>query len=53
MSHVDYLAEAGAHWILAVKGNQPNLHRQLAGVPWQAVPDVFQPAAARSAPSRP
>ncbi|WP_406081275.1 ISAs1 family transposase [Micromonospora sp. NBC_00858] len=37
--HVDYLAERGAHWILTVKGNQPSLHSQLAGLPWRAVPD--------------
>ncbi|MFG1748488.1 ISAs1 family transposase [Micromonospora chalcea] len=40
--HVDYLAERGARWILTVKGNQPSLHRQLAGLPWQAVPDTFR-----------
>ncbi|MEU5905325.1 ISAs1 family transposase [Micromonospora sp. NPDC047467] len=40
--HVDYLAERGAHWILTVKGNQPSLHRQLAGLPWRAVPDAFR-----------
>ncbi|MEU4779431.1 hypothetical protein [Micromonospora sp. NPDC023633] len=40
--HFDHLAERGSHWILTVKGNQPNLHRQLAGVPWQAVPDAFR-----------
>jgi predicted transposase YbfD/YdcC len=38
--HVTYLAERGAHWILTVKGNQPNLHAQLAGLPWRAVPDA-------------
>ncbi|MGS2620091.1 ISAs1 family transposase [Micromonospora sp. LZ34] len=38
--HVEYLAERGAHWILTVKANQPNLHAQLAGLPWQAVPDA-------------
>ena len=38
--HVDYLAERGAHWILTVKANQPNLHAQLAGLPWRAVPDA-------------
>ncbi|MBQ1076852.1 ISAs1 family transposase [Micromonospora sp. C31] len=40
--HVTYLAERGAHWILTVKGNQPSLHHQLAGLPWQAVPDAFR-----------
>ncbi|MEV6813478.1 ISAs1 family transposase [Micromonospora sp. NPDC051296] len=38
--HVAYLAERGAHWILTVKANQPNLHAQLAGLPWQAVPEA-------------
>jgi predicted transposase YbfD/YdcC len=38
--HVSYLAERGAHWILTVKGNQPSLRAQLAGLPWQAVPDA-------------
>jgi predicted transposase YbfD/YdcC len=38
--HVAYLAERGAHWILTVKGNQPSLHAQLAGLPWRAVPDA-------------
>jgi predicted transposase YbfD/YdcC len=38
--HVAYLAERGADWILTVKGNQPNLHRQLAALPWRAVPDA-------------
>jgi predicted transposase YbfD/YdcC len=38
--HVTYLAERGAHWILTVKGNQPYLHKQLAGLPWKAIPDA-------------
>jgi hypothetical protein len=29
--HVAYLARRGAHWILTVKGNQPNLHRCVVG----------------------
>jgi predicted transposase YbfD/YdcC len=37
--HVAYLASRGAHWILTVKGNQPSLHQQLAGLPWRLVPD--------------
>jgi predicted transposase YbfD/YdcC len=36
--HVTYLAHRGAHWILTVKGNQPSLHQQLAGLPWALVP---------------
>ena len=27
----------GAHWVLTVKGNQPRLRRQLAGLPWRQV----------------
>jgi predicted transposase YbfD/YdcC len=38
--HVTYLAERGAHWILTVKGNQPNLHKQLAALPWRHVSDA-------------
>jgi predicted transposase YbfD/YdcC len=42
--HVAYLAERGAHWILTVKANQPNLHGQLAALPWRAVPDAARDA---------
>jgi predicted transposase YbfD/YdcC len=35
--HVDYLASRGAHWVLTVKGNQPNLRKQLAALPWRHV----------------
>jgi predicted transposase YbfD/YdcC len=35
--HVSELAARGAHWVLTVKGNQPNLRRQLAGLPWQGL----------------
>jgi predicted transposase YbfD/YdcC len=38
--HTTYLAERGAHWILTVKGNQPHLHKQLAGPPWPQVPEA-------------
>ena len=38
--HVTYLASRGAHWILTVKGNEPSLHQQLAGLPWRLVPDA-------------
>lgn len=38
--HVTYLGGRGAHWILTVKGNQPGLHQQLAGLPWRLVPDA-------------
>jgi predicted transposase YbfD/YdcC len=36
--HVGYLHERGAHWVLTVKGNQPTLRRQLAALPWRALP---------------
>jgi predicted transposase YbfD/YdcC len=39
-NHITYLAERGAHWILTVKGNQPHLHKRLAGLPWRQVPDA-------------
>ncbi|KPI20695.1 transposase IS4 family protein [Actinobacteria bacterium OK006] len=42
--HVTYLAERGADWMLTVKGNQPTLHQQLAGLPWRAGPDVTREA---------
>ena len=35
--HVETLATRGAHWVLTVKGNQPRLRRQLAGLPWREV----------------
>jgi predicted transposase YbfD/YdcC len=35
--HVETLAARGAHWVLTVKGNQPRLRRQLAGLPWREV----------------
>ncbi len=35
--HVADLHQRGAHWILAVKGNQPSLHRQLRKLPWRQV----------------
>lgn len=35
--HVEILAARGAHWVLTVKGNQPRLRRQLAGLPWREV----------------
>jgi len=38
--HAAYLADRGAPWILTVKANQPSLHRQLAALPWLAVPDA-------------
>ncbi len=38
--HVAYLAARGAHWILTVKGNQPTLHQQLAGLLWRQTPEA-------------
>jgi predicted transposase YbfD/YdcC len=35
--HVEDLHDRGAHWVLTVKGNQPRLRRQLAGLPWRQV----------------
>ena len=35
--HVEHLHARGAHWLLTVKGNQPTLRRQLAGLPWHQV----------------
>jgi predicted transposase YbfD/YdcC len=40
--HVAYLAGRGAHWILTVKGNQPTLHQQLAGLLWRQTPEADQ-----------
>src|SRR4051812_23976074 len=55
--HVSSLADRGAHWTLTVTGNQPNLHLQLAALPWRAAPTppvtpTADTAAARSAPRR-
>jgi hypothetical protein len=36
----DKTNEIGAHWTLIVKGNRPYLDKQLAGLPWKAVPDA-------------
>lgn len=33
--HVADLRARGARWVLTVKGNQPRLRRQLAGLPWR------------------
>ena len=38
--HADYLRGRGAHYVLTVKGNQPNLHRQLRALPWAQIPAV-------------
>jgi predicted transposase YbfD/YdcC len=35
--HVAHLHDRGARWVLTVKGNQPILHTQLAGLPWRQV----------------
>lgn len=38
--HADYLTGRGGHYMLTVKRNQPGLHRQLAALPWAAIPAV-------------
>jgi predicted transposase YbfD/YdcC len=35
--HVEHLHARGGHWVLTVKGNQPTLRAQLAGLPWRQV----------------
>jgi predicted transposase YbfD/YdcC len=42
--HVTALHSRGAHWVLTVKGNQPSLRRQLAGLPWRQVGDAHRSA---------
>jgi len=42
--HVETLAARGAHWVLTVKGNQPRLRRQLAGLPWRQVEPAHRSA---------
>lgn len=42
--HVAYLAGRGAHWILTVKGNQPILYQQLAGLLWRQTPEADRTA---------
>lgn len=42
--HVETLAARGAHWVLTVKGNQPRLRRQLAGLPWREVEPAHRSA---------
>jgi predicted transposase YbfD/YdcC len=42
-AHAGYLVtERGAHYLITVKGNQPGLHAQLAGLPWRHVPVAHQ-----------
>jgi predicted transposase YbfD/YdcC len=36
--HATYLHKRGSHYIFTVKGNQPDLHRQLRSLPWKDVP---------------
>jgi predicted transposase YbfD/YdcC len=45
--HVGYLHQRGAHWVFTVKGNQPRLRRQLAGLPWRALRVDHRNAATR------
>jgi predicted transposase YbfD/YdcC len=37
-THAHYLQQRGAHYIVVVKRNQKNLHRQLKALPWYEVP---------------
>jgi predicted transposase YbfD/YdcC len=38
-AHAEYLAgQRGAHYLITVKGNQPALRAQLAGLPWWQIP---------------
>jgi predicted transposase YbfD/YdcC len=36
--HADYLHGRGGHYLLIAKANQPKLHAQLVGLPWQQIP---------------
>jgi len=36
--HASFLVDRGADYLLVVKANQPTLHAQLAGLPWQQIP---------------
>ncbi len=40
-SHATYLTGRGAHYLLIVKRNQPNLYAQLAALPWRDVPVAY------------
>lgn len=42
--HVTDLHARGAHWVLTVKGNQPQLRRQLAGMPWRDIAEGHRSA---------
>jgi predicted transposase YbfD/YdcC len=43
-AHVADLHARGAHWVLTVKGNQPTLRRQLAGLPWRGITPAHRSA---------
>ena len=36
--HAEYLHARGGHYLLIAKANQPRLHAQLVGLPWQQIP---------------
>jgi hypothetical protein len=40
--HVEYLHVRGGHYLLIAKANQPRLHAQLVGLPWQHIPVADQ-----------
>lgn len=42
--HVTDLHARGAHWVLSMKGNQPRVRRQLAGLPWRQVAEGHRSA---------
>jgi predicted transposase YbfD/YdcC len=37
-AHATYLHRRGAYYVLTIKGNRPNLRKQLAALPWTDVP---------------
>ena len=51
--HAQFLVtEKNAHYILAVKNNQPGLHAQLENLPWRQVPAGFDAPGERPRPRR-
>src|SRR5262249_29899025 len=41
-AHAEYLTgQRGAHYLITVKGNQPGLRAQLAGLPWRQIPAAY------------
>ena len=49
--HAKYLVEQrGAHYLLTVKGDQPTLRKQVAGLPWADFPITHIPASSEHEP---